>query len=209
MTKLKVHKKRGGAVLGTAVLIAATLLFTGCPNVNENKPASPKYTVAFSVDGGNGRLTAKTGGITEADKSPVTVEKDKIVTFVATPDSGYQVKDWMLDDQVLNVTNNSYHLKIEKAVTIKVRFEKLPPGKASYTVKHYQEKIEGGYPTEPTQSENQSGTVGANAVYATKTYRGFTYNPNLTKINSSVQTEGTITSGNSTVVEFYYERNTV
>ncbi|EPF28231.1 leucine-rich repeat domain-containing protein [Treponema medium] len=88
-------------------------------------------------------------------------------------------------------------------------FEKLPPGKASYTVKHYQEKIEGGYPAEPAESENQNGTVGANAAYTAKNYTGFTYKSALTKVNNTVQTEGTINADSSTVVELYYERNTV
>ncbi|QSH93014.1 leucine-rich repeat domain-containing protein [Treponema medium] len=88
-------------------------------------------------------------------------------------------------------------------------FEALPPGKASYTVKHYQEKIEGGYPAEPAESENQNGTVGANAAYTAKNYTGFTYKSALTKVNNTVQTEGTINADSSTVVELYYERNTV
>ncbi|WP_353935168.1 leucine-rich repeat domain-containing protein [Treponema medium] len=142
-------------------------------------------------------------------KSGNEVEANKTVTFTATPDTGYKVKGWTLDGNAVNGTNNSYQLKIEKAVTVKVSFEALPPGKASYTVKHYQEKIEGGYPAEPAESENQNGTVGANAAYTAKNYTGFTYKSALTKVNNTVQTEGTINADSSTVVELYYERNTV
>ncbi|MGI5124813.1 leucine-rich repeat protein [Treponema socranskii] len=91
-------------------------------------------------------------------------------------------------------------------------FEALPPGEASYTVKHYQEGTDGTYPAEPTESENKSGTSGDPVVYTPKTggvYEGFTYNSALTKVNGTVQTAGTIAADGSTVVELYYERNTV
>ena len=58
MTKLRTGKKahtfRGAAALIIAAFL--TLLFTGCPNANGNKLATPKYTVTFSVDGGGGPL---------------------------------------------------------------------------------------------------------------------------------------------------------
>ena len=56
MTKLrtgtKAHTFRGAAVLIIAAFL--TLLFTGCPNANGNKPATSKYKVPFNVDGGGG-----------------------------------------------------------------------------------------------------------------------------------------------------------
>ncbi|UTY25197.1 leucine-rich repeat domain-containing protein [Treponema denticola] len=88
-------------------------------------------------------------------------------------------------------------------------FDALPPGKASYTVKHYREKPEGGYPAEPAEREILQGTVGADAAYTAKTYEGFTYNSSLTKINGTVQTSGMISAGSTTAVELYYERKTV
>ena len=88
-------------------------------------------------------------------------------------------------------------------------FEALPPGKASYTVQHYREKPEGGYPAEPAEREILNGTVGADAAYTAKIYEGFTYNSSLTKINGTVQTSGTISAGSATAVELYYERKTV
>ncbi|UTC58957.1 leucine-rich repeat domain-containing protein [Treponema sp. OMZ 305] len=72
--------------------------------------------------------------------------------------------------------------------------------------------MDGGYPAEPTETENLNGTVGTNAAYTPKTggaYEGFTYKSALTKVNNTVQTEGTINADSSTVVELYYERNTV
>ena len=190
-----------------AILMLAVSVISCKHNVTNNTPET--CSVTFGVDGTGGTLTAKADGIAETEKSPITVEEGKTVTFTAKANDGYRIKAWTLDGKPVNGADNSYQLKIEKAVTVKVSFEKLPPGKASYTVKHYQEKIEGGYPAEPAESENQNGTVGANAAYTAKNYTGFTYKSALTKVNNTVQTEGTINADSSTVVELYYERNTV
>ena len=135
MTKLRTDKKahtfRGAAALITAAFL--TLLFTGCPNANGNKPTpSSKYMVTFSVDGSNGNLTAAVDGKTIT--SGTEVEKGKKVTFTATPNAGYKIKGWTLDGNAVNGTDNSYQLKIEKAVTVKVSFEAIPPTKYTVTL---------------------------------------------------------------------------
>ena len=192
--------------------IAAALMFAvsviGCKHNVNNKPET--FNVTFSVDGVGGTLKATVGGseINSGNK----VEHGKTVTFTATPTAGFKVKGWTLDGVAVNGANASYALKVSKAANVKVSFEKLPPGKASYTVKHYREKAEGGYPAEPTETENLSGTVGTNAAYTPKTggaYEGFTCNSSLTKVNGAVQPTGTIAAGNSTVVELFYGRNTI
>lgn len=111
-------------------MLAASVLFTGCPNAHGNKPnksvTTPKYTVTFNVDGEGGSLIAKIGG-TEI-KSGNEVENDKTLTFTAKPAAGFKVKGWTLDCTAINGTNDSYQLNIKKAVTVTVSFEKLPPG---------------------------------------------------------------------------------
>jgi|GEM_PF-271375 len=168
-------------------------------------------SITFGVDGTNGTLKATVDGneINTGDK----VKHGKTVTFTATPSSGYAVKEWKVgNDVVTGNMSNTYTCTVTKAVTVQVKFQPIPPGEASYKVKHYQEKEEGGYPTEPTDTEDKSGTVGTNAEYTPKTggaYEGFTYKSGLTKINGSLQTSSTINGDGSTVVELYYERNTV
>jgi len=134
MTKLRTDKKahtlRGVAALITAAFLV--LLFTGCPNANGSKPVTPKYKITFSVDGSNGNLTAAVDGKTIT--SGTEVEKGKKVTFTATPDAGYRVKGWTLDGNAVNGTDNSYQLKIDKAVTVKVSFEAIPPTKYTVTL---------------------------------------------------------------------------
>ena len=204
------------------VLVLAVLLVSvsACKNpflkkmlIEEEKGESSavsKHTVTFSVEGRNGTLKAKADGVAETAKSPISIEQGKKVTFTAAPDKNYKVKEWKVDGAVITGnTENSYIHTVTKAVDVKVSFEALPPGKASYTVKHYREKPEGGYPAEPAEREILNGTVGADAAYTAKTYEGFTYNSSLTKINGTVQTSGTISAGGATIVELYYERKTV
>ena len=131
MTKCRIGKKahtfRGAAALIIAAFL--TLLFTGCPNAHGNKLATPKYQVTFNVDGGGGTLTAKIGE-TEI-KTDTTVEQGKTVTFTATPDKGYKVKGWTLDDNAVNGTAETYTLAVTQSATITVSFE---PKKALLTL---------------------------------------------------------------------------
>ncbi len=206
-----INKKKGAAVLITAAILTLVMLFAGCKHKTESKKSEPKYTITFGVDGSNGTLTAKVGGhgISTGD----SVQDGKTVTFTATPSSGYKVKEWKVgNDIVTGNTSNTYTCTVTKAVTVQVKFQPIPPGEASYKVKHYKEKEEGGYPAEPTETEDKSGAAGTNAEYTPKTggaYEGFTYKSGLTKINGSLQTSSTIKPDGSTVVELFYERNTV
>ena len=198
-------KKNIKHLSGIAAILMLAVSVIGCKHNINNKPEA--FTITFSVDGTppNGTIKATVDGseINSGNK----VEYGKTVTFTATPDAGYTVKEWKADGSaVTGSTSNTYTCTVTKALTVKVNFL---AGGASYTVKHYQEKIEGGYPAEPAESENQNGTVGANAAYTAKNYTGFTYKSALTKVNNTVQTEGTINADSSTVVELYYERNTV
>ncbi|WP_230974386.1 leucine-rich repeat protein [Treponema vincentii] len=182
-------------------------------------PVPVSCSITFSVDSTtpNGTIKATVGG-TEIN-SGGAVEKGKTVTFTANPNPGYKVKEWQIIGTGMvfeagtgTAGNNTAQVNLQADLTVKVSFEALPPGEASYTVKHYQEGTDGTYPAEPTESENKSGTSGDPVVYTPKTggvYEGFTYNSALTKVNGTVQTAGTIAADGSTVVELYYERNTV
>ena len=202
-------------------------VFVSCSNGSDSSggggtptpPVPVSCSITFSVDSTtpNGTLKATVGG-TEINSGDA-VEKGKTVTFTANPDSGYKVKEWQIIGTGMafeagtgTAGNNTAKVNLQADLTVKVSFEALPPGEASYTVKHYQEGTDGNYPAELTESENKSGTSGDPVVYTPKTggaYEGFTYNSALTKVNGTVQENGTIAADGSTVVELYYERNTV
>ena len=74
--------------LAVGLMLAAMALFTGCPNKITVKPET--FAVTFSA-GEHGTLKAKADGVTETDKSPISVEKDKTVTFTAMPAENFVV----------------------------------------------------------------------------------------------------------------------
>ena len=118
-------------IFSFAAILMLAVSVIGCKHNVNNRPET--FTVTFSVEGENGSLKAKADGITETDKSPITVEKDKTVTFTAVPTAGYRVKGWTLDGVAVNGANTSYALKVSKSVNVKVSFEKLPPGSFAVT----------------------------------------------------------------------------
>ena len=87
-------------------------------------PAS-EYVVTFSVEGENGSIKAKVDDVEIT--SGAKVKKDKAVKFVATPASGYRVKEWKVDGTVVTGnTSTVYTHIVTKAVSVKVSFELVP-----------------------------------------------------------------------------------
>ena len=118
-------KTKAKAFLGAAFVLLIALLFTGCPQKAKPKP---KHTITFSVDGTGGTLKAQADGIAETEKSPISVEEGKTVTFTAKANDGYQVKGWTLDGKPITEagTKAEYKLTVTKAATVSVSFELIP-----------------------------------------------------------------------------------
>ena len=125
---------------GTAKITVTTEDGSKTASCTVNVTAKPPttYKITFSVDGTGGTLKAKAEGIAETETSPITIEQGKTVTFTATADSGYRVKGWTRDGEVVNGTNASYSFTVTKGVEVKVSFESnsTPPASAdeTYTV---------------------------------------------------------------------------
>ena len=107
--------------LAVGLMLAAMALFTGCPNKITVKPET--FAVTFGVAGQNGSLKAKADGIAETDKSPITVEKGKTVTFTAYPASGYEVDKWTVNGTVITNTATTYSHKVTAKTDVKVLFK--------------------------------------------------------------------------------------
>jgi len=112
------------------LMLAAMALFTGCPNKITVKPET--FGVTFSA-GEHGTLKAKADGVTETDKSPISVEKDKTVTFTAKPADGYVVDKWTVNGTVITNDTTTYSHKVTAVVTVKVSFKALPPPAVAVT----------------------------------------------------------------------------
>ena len=111
--------------LAVGLMLAAMALFTGCPNKITVKPET--FAVTFSA-GEHGTLKAKADGVTETDKSPINVEKDKTVVFTAVPEKGYEVEKWTVNGTaVANNVSTTYSHKVTAKIEVKVSFKALPP----------------------------------------------------------------------------------
>ena len=116
------------------LILSLSFVFASCKNTSEggnNTLDLKKHNVAFTVDGGNGRLKAKVeGNATEYTDGTtgINIEKGKKVIFTATPDKDYVVESWF--NGTTNVTaqatneGKKYELTVNKAVEIKVKFKK-------------------------------------------------------------------------------------
>ena len=83
------------------------------------------YPVTFNVVNGNGGLTATVNSL--AITSGAEVQRGSNVLFTATPDAGYRVKEWKLNNTaVTNNTTNNYTLSdLTAASTVTVEFERI------------------------------------------------------------------------------------
>ncbi len=87
--------KLGAAALIIAAILTQAVFLAACKQTINGD--APKHAITFSVEGDNGTLKATAEGIAETDKSPISVEQGKSVTFTAQANEGYQVKGWTLD----------------------------------------------------------------------------------------------------------------
>lgn len=111
------------------IALIVAVMFFGCKQNmgNESKtPSQPKYTLTFSVDGGNGFLEAKVDGtkINSRDQ----VEKGKTVVFTAKPFSDYSVDTWSIDGSAFEegsgtAGSQTAKVKITAGTTVKVKFK--------------------------------------------------------------------------------------
>jgi|GEM_PF-2728533 len=80
-----------------------------------------KYRIEFNVINGNGLLTAKVGG--EEISPGDLIEEGETITFTASPNANYKVKEWKLDGNIVNGTNPTYSFTVVQDRTVTVEFE--------------------------------------------------------------------------------------
>lgn len=84
-----------------------------------------KYTVTFSVTGGNGTIKARPEGGSENTTGSVSVEHGKKVTFTAAPARGWHIDSWKVSTSFESGggTGTSATLKVTAEATVTVKFE--------------------------------------------------------------------------------------
>lgn len=117
-------KIKAVAFLGVAFVLLIALI--GCKQTINGD--APKHAITFNVEGDNGTLKATAEGIAETDRSPLSVEEGKVVTFTAQANEGYQVKGWTLDGKTIAEAGKGteYNHTVTKACAITVSFEIIP-----------------------------------------------------------------------------------
>lgn len=84
----------------------------------------PNYKINYSVIGGNGTLSASVAGIDVASGSSRWTGSE--VKFVATPDAGYCVKEWIKNDVVVDwATTNEYGVILTEEIEVTVEFKPI------------------------------------------------------------------------------------
>ncbi len=120
-----------------------------------------------------------------------TVDCGTVKTITATPNAGYHFVQWNDGNE-----NASRSVTVSADITYTATF--APNTNTHYSVKHYQQNLDGTYPSEPTATDDKTGTTATETAAAAKEYVGFTP-------QSVVQ--GTISGDGSTVITINYTRN--
>ena len=112
--------------------------------------------------------------------------------------TGYTFAGWQssADNTVYKTGSDMQFTMPAKDVTLTAQW--TPNNDTQYKVEHYQQQLDGSYPTEANETEPKSGTTGENTAATAKSYTGFTAQSFAQK---------TIAADGSTVVEIKYERN--
>ena len=172
-----------------AVMMLAAMMIVGCKQAQGNSSseedkktetpaAAEKYAVMFGA-GEHGTLKAKADGVTETDKSPISVEKDKTVTFTATANTGYEVDKWSISGSSFESGSGAAgsitaKVKVTANTTVNVTFKQqivTPPapvdktytvGGISFTMKEIS-AVTNGSVGDNSQSNNNVHTVSLTA----------------------------------------------
>ena len=145
------------------------------------------------------------GTVTNASETlaPVTGEAKGSTAQAKT---GYHFVNWTKDGEKVGDDEEYIPAKVDGLNVLATYVAHFAPNTdTKYTVEHYLQNVDGTYPSEATETENESGTTGTTATYKQKTCTGFTYNEFTTNKgdNSLI-----IAADGSLVIKLYYIRNT-
>ena len=155
-----------------------------------------QHTVTFDANGGT-----YTGGTTYT----ALVAHTMTATAPAATDNptrtGYTFGNWYKEAACTTQWNFTSDT-VTGDITLYAQWN--PASGTGYKVEHYQEKTDGvgQYPASPHETDNLTGTTGANISVTSKTYPGF-------ELDKQEPASPSIAADGSTVVKVYYKRKTV
>ena len=134
----------------------------------------PKHKITFKVLGSNGWFKAMVGEVEIT--SGREIEEGKVITFTATPDATYRVKEWKVDNATIDGNKpNTYTHTVTKPCAITVSFEKIPKHKITFDVEG--ENWKGGtIKAKVDEVEIYSGNEleeGKEVTFTTEPYAGY------------------------------------
>ena len=136
-----------------------------------------KYTITFNTDGGN-------------SIENMTVAWGETLTLPTPTKTGYTFAGWYNG-------GTKFEAKVMPSENLVLIAKWTPSTNTAYTVEHYWQNLaDDGYTRHET--ENKTGTTGAETAAAAKSYPGFT---------AGTVTQPPIAADGSTVVKIYYTRN--
>ena len=175
-------------------VLVSVLIFAAC-----NKTHGSVYTVTFGVDGANGMLTARVGGKDITQSPLVGLSSGTKVMFTATPNSGYTVKQWMLNGKPVSGTT-TYTLVVKDKSSVTVQFMKesekpapqpsVPPTSAVTHKVTIKPSEHGDITSEPVLSESGLVQDGTEMKFTAKAHPGY-------KVNVWSVTGGTVIGDSS------------
>ena len=129
------------------------------------------------------------------------------VTLKGAAKTGYAWSGWTSSNAGLLANNANQNATIEMpAGNVTMTATSTPAKNTAYKVEHYQMNVDGkNYVLKET--ENKTGTTGADTAAAAKTYEGFTSTGTTQGGSSSAIKQQKIAADGSTVVKVYYKRN--
>lgn len=156
--------------------------------------ANQQYTVTYDLNGGTG-TTPKS--VTDYENTQVTVATDE-----EFENPGYTFNGWnTAEDGKGNAYAAGSSLILTGDVTLYAQW--TPKDGTLYTVEHYQQNLDGSYPTSPIATNTYYGTTGTEVEAEPKNYEGFTYDSTAEGTIAS----GTILGDGTLVLRLFYSRN--
>ncbi len=123
----------------------------------ENGQLTYGAEVSFEVTGDNGVIEATVEQQPINPGDAVTLGND--VVFIALPDEGYRVKEWMLNGELQpEISTRFSYNELEKKIFVQLEFEEAPDG--TYTVNYYTGQGEG----EISATSNNSPVINGESI---------------------------------------------